>query len=170
MSHYIERYCPEHGYYQADDGGDQECDECRAQGKLPYQIADKRISYLERESAALRAEVERYRLERKGEDIWLHINDGSFKASFNLGHRETGSFFQRGLEACSDKDAARRGVESEHELQNAFEDAVTRAERAETAIVKLVGAIDMIRETIHGGNVQDLLLIINNALDEAKNV
>jgi len=41
---------------------------------------------------------------------------------------------------------------------------------AEAAIVKLVGAIDMIRETINGGNVEDLLLIINNALDEAKNV
>jgi hypothetical protein len=64
--------------------------------------------------------------------------------------------------------AARRGVEADHELQNAFEDVVTRAERAEAAIVKLVGAIDMIRETIHGGNVQDLLLIINSSLDEGK--
>jgi hypothetical protein len=68
------------------------------------------------------------------------------------------------------ENAARRGMESEHELQNAFEDAVTRAERAEAAIVKLVGAIDMIRETLNGGNVEDLLLIINNALDEARNV
>lgn len=30
--------------------------------------------------------------------------------------------------------------------------------------IKLVGAIDMIRETLNGGNVQDLLFIINNAL------
>jgi hypothetical protein len=29
------------------------------------------------------------------------------------------------------REAARRGVEADHELQNAFEDAVTRAERAE---------------------------------------
>lgn len=34
------------------------------------------------------------------------------------------------------------------------------------ANTKLVGAIDMIRETLKGGNVEDLLLIINRALDE----
>jgi hypothetical protein len=34
--------------------------------------------------------------------------------------------------------AARRGVESEHELQNAFEDAVTRAERAEAELAAAV--------------------------------
>ena len=47
---------------------------------------------------------------------------------------------------------------------------VLRAEKTEAANVKLVGAIDMIRETLNGSNVQDLLLIINSALDEAKNV
>jgi hypothetical protein len=76
--------------------------------------------------------------------------------------------------------AARRGVEAEQEiarlkmLNDGHQRLATqyreRAERAEAANVKLVGAIDMIRETLHGGNVQDLLLIINNALDEARNV
>ena len=47
---------------------------------------------------------------------------------------------------------------------------VLRAEKTEAANVKLVGAIDMIRETLNGSNVQDLLLIINGALDEARNV
>jgi hypothetical protein len=67
--------------------------------------------------------------------------------------------------------AARRGVESSDDsILGKLLEWKERAERAEAAIVKLVGAIDMIRETIHGGNVQDLLLIINNALDEARNV
>ena len=34
--------------------------------------------------------------------------------------------------------AARRGVELDHELQSAFEDAVTRAERAENALAAII--------------------------------
>ena len=37
--------------------------------------------------------------------------------------------------------AARRGVEADHELQNAFEDAVTRAERAEAELAALKAAL-----------------------------
>ena len=35
--------------------------------------------------------------------------------------------------------------------------------------LKLVGAIDMIRERLHGSYVDDLLFIINSALDEWRN-
>tara|TARA_R110000868_G_scaffold75783_3_gene218428 strand:+ start:142 stop:492 length:351 start_codon:yes stop_codon:yes gene_type:complete len=83
--------------------------------------------------------------------------------------------------------AARRGVETDGELNETkfileeYKQAhlqaakwqqhyLERAEKAEAANVKLVGAIDMIRETLNGGNVEDLLLIINNALEEARNV
>jgi hypothetical protein len=34
------------------------------------------------------------------------------------------------------------------------------------ANTKLVGALDMIHETLNGGNVQDLIYIINTALEE----
>jgi hypothetical protein len=34
------------------------------------------------------------------------------------------------------------------------------------ANTKLVGALDMVRETLNGGNVQDLVYIINTALEE----
>ena len=43
-----------------------------------------------------------------------------------------------------------------------------RVRRLEEANVKLVGALDMIRETLNGGNVEDLLLTINRALEAAK--
>lgn len=43
----------------------------------------------------------------------------------------------------------------------------TESSERRAANVKLVGAIDMIRETLNGGNVDDLLLIINDALREA---
>ena len=36
------------------------------------------------------------------------------------------------------REAARRGVDADHELQNAFEDAVTRAERAEAELAAAV--------------------------------
>lgn len=36
--------------------------------------------------------------------------------------------------------------------------------RLRDANVKLAGALDMVRETLSGGNVQDLLFIINEAL------
>ena len=38
--------------------------------------------------------------------------------------------------------------------------------RLQAANLKLAGAIDMIRETLNGGNVDDLLYIINTALEE----
>ena len=38
-------------------------------------------------------------------------------------------------------EAARRGVEADHELQNAFEDAVTRAERAEAELAAIKAAL-----------------------------
>jgi hypothetical protein len=41
-------------------------------------------------------------------------------------------------------------------------------ERLREANIKLVCAIDMIRETLMGSDVQDLLLIINRALDAAR--
>ncbi len=34
------------------------------------------------------------------------------------------------------------------------------------ANAKLVGALDMVREALHGGEVEDLLLIVNSALSE----
>ena len=36
------------------------------------------------------------------------------------------------------------------------------------ANIKLLGALDMIRETLQGGNVDDLLYIINTAIIDAK--
>lgn len=97
----------------------------------------------------------------------LYRGDGGPLNDYDQGWNDGIEAASKALRAEND---ARRGVEADHELQNAFEDAVTRAERAEAANVKLVGAIDMIRETLNGSNVQDLLLIINGALDEAKNV
>lgn len=41
-----------------------------------------------------------------------------------------------------------------------------KTERLRAANTKLVGALDMIRETLSGGNVDDLLYIINTALEE----
>ena len=38
------------------------------------------------------------------------------------------------------------------------------------ANIKLLGALDMIRETLQGGNVDDLLYIINTAITDAKEV
>ena len=97
----------------------------------------------------------------------LYRGDGGPLNDYNQGWNDG---TDAAAEVFSALSPARRGVEADHELQNAFEDAVTRAERAEAANAKLVGAIDMIRETLNGSNVQDLLLIINNALDEARNV
>jgi hypothetical protein len=44
--------------------------------------------------------------------------------------------------------------------------AAEEIERLQAANLKLAGAIDMIRETLNGGNVDDLLYIINTALAE----
>lgn len=44
--------------------------------------------------------------------------------------------------------------------------AAAELRRLYSANLKLAGAIDMIRETLKGGNVDDLLYIINTALEE----
>jgi hypothetical protein len=45
-------------------------------------------------------------------------------------------------------------------------EAAAELRRLHAANLKLAGAIDMIRETLKGGNVDDLLYIINTALEE----
>jgi hypothetical protein len=45
-------------------------------------------------------------------------------------------------------------------------EAAAELRRLRSANVKLAGALDMIRETLKGGNVDDLLYIINTALEE----
>lgn len=47
MSAYYTRYCAEHGDYDADVDGDQECEKCFAEGKTAPQIAAARIATLE---------------------------------------------------------------------------------------------------------------------------
>ena len=47
-----------------------------------------------------------------------------------------------------------------------YHPAATELRRLYAANLKLAGAIDMIRETLKGGNVDDLLYIINTALEE----
>jgi len=46
------------------------------------------------------------------------------------------------------------------------DEAAAELRRLVAANLKLAGAIDMIRETLQGGNVDDLLYIINTALAE----
>ncbi len=46
------------------------------------------------------------------------------------------------------------------------DEAAAELRRLYAANLKLAGAIDMIRETLEGGNVDDLLYIINTALEE----
>jgi hypothetical protein len=46
------------------------------------------------------------------------------------------------------------------------DEAAAELRRLVAANLKLAGAIDMIRETLKGGNVDDLLYIINTALAE----
>ena len=45
-------------------------------------------------------------------------------------------------------------------------EAAAELRRLHSANLKLAGAIDTIRETLNGGNVDDLLYIINTALAE----
>lgn len=53
------------------------------------------------------------------------------------------------------------------DILRALVQATTDAAERKATIAKLVGAIDMIRETLDGGNVEDLRLIINDALRAA---
>lgn len=46
----------------------------------------------------------------------------------------------------------------------------TESAEQKVVIVSLLGALDMIRETLTGGNVEDLLLIINNAIERAHGI
>ena len=84
MSHYLTRYCDEHGEYEADVNGDQECEECRSQGKLPYQLDKQRIAVLESEVAALRAEVEAAREMREALQA-LHDDNMDYLTRNKLG-------------------------------------------------------------------------------------
>ena len=54
MSAYYTRYCAEHGEFEADVDGDQECETCFAEGKTPIQV-------LQRDLAAAKAELSTYR-------------------------------------------------------------------------------------------------------------
>jgi len=47
-----------------------------------------------------------------------------------------------------------------------YHPAAAELRRLQAANLKLAGAIDMIRATLNGGNVDDLLYIINTALAE----
>lgn len=67
------------------------------------------------------------------------------------------------LRTCSDVDFYSSGT---YALVLDAADEITRLREANT---KLVGAIDMIRETLRGGNVEDLLYIINKALASYRN-
>jgi len=51
-------------------------------------------------------------------------------------------------------------------LRDLLPEAAAELRRLHAANLKLAGAIDMIRETLKGGNVDDLLYIINAALEE----
>ena len=51
-------------------------------------------------------------------------------------------------------------------LRDLLLQAEAELRRLHAADLKLAGAIDMIRETLKGGNVDDLLYIINTALEE----
>ena len=51
-------------------------------------------------------------------------------------------------------------------VQGNEQDTAAELRRLRSANIKLAGALDMIRETLQGGNVDDLLYIINTALEE----
>jgi len=53
-----------------------------------------------------------------------------------------------------------------HRRVQGEQDTAAELRRLRSANVKLAGALDMIRETLQGGNVDDLLYIINTALEE----
>lgn len=53
MSHYYTRYCAEHGDYDADIDGDQECEKCVTEGKTERQVMQRRIDELERRLFAI---------------------------------------------------------------------------------------------------------------------
>jgi hypothetical protein len=54
-----------------------------------------------------------------------------------------------------------------NEVLSAYRDCVEQSAERHAAIVKLVGALDLIRETLDGAEVQDLHQIINDALKAA---
>ncbi len=60
MSHYYPRWCAEHGDYDADVDGHQECEQCVAEGKTPMQVATRRIAELEKELAETNAALEHW--------------------------------------------------------------------------------------------------------------
>ena len=57
-------------------------------------------------------------------------------------------------------------LEDQYDPSHNLEEAAAELRRLHSANLKLAGAIDMIRETLNGGSVDDLLYIINTALEE----
>jgi hypothetical protein len=57
-------------------------------------------------------------------------------------------------------------LDDQYDPSHNLEEAAAELRRMHSANLKLVGAIDMIRETLNGGTVDDLLYIINTALAE----
>jgi hypothetical protein len=57
-------------------------------------------------------------------------------------------------------------INQSHEMKLSVRGYEIQIADLKAANVKLAGAIDMIRETLQGGNVDDLLYIINTALEE----
>ena len=67
----------------------------------------------------------------------------------------------------ADKPEALRMADSLDKFSNPWDKEIaSELRRLHAANLKLAGAIDMIRETLNGGNVDDLLYIINTALEE----
>lgn len=63
MSAYYERWCPEHGDYSADVDGDQECEQCFAEGKTERQLLLVRAEKAEAALAAAEQLAERLKME-----------------------------------------------------------------------------------------------------------
>jgi hypothetical protein len=57
-------------------------------------------------------------------------------------------------------------INQSHEMKLSVRGYEIQIADLKAANLKLAGAIDMIRETLNGGNVDDLLYIINTALAE----
>lgn len=64
------------------------------------------------------------------------------------------------------QDYARAAVRADRVDRRSKDAADARIAAVLRANVKLAGALDMVRETLNGGNVDDLLYIINTALYE----
>ena len=61
MSAYYQRYCAEHGEYDADVDGDQECEQCVAEGKTPMQKMGRDLTALRERVKVLEAAIKNLR-------------------------------------------------------------------------------------------------------------